>query len=147
IGDGLNYQPSSSSEAWNREAKDRYYEWLEVASVRGPDIHTGCEIERMLWSQSRVAGDVGWIFVSRGSESRIQIVPSENIVTPDGKHNQKNIYDGVEFDAFGRPVAYHVLSHGEKDGRRGFTRIKAEDFVFLPHDLDPNGARGVSCYV
>src|SRR5689334_19751020 len=49
IGDGLNAQFASSSPAWNREAEDRYYQWLDECSVRGPDAEPGCELQRSLW--------------------------------------------------------------------------------------------------
>ncbi len=147
IGDGLNYQPSSSDEAWNREAKDKYYDWLENVSVRGSDVHTGCELQRLLWDRSRVAGDIGWILVSRGSESRIQVVPAENIVTPDGMYADKAVYDGIRFDELGMPQTFYVLSTDERSARRIFTPITARDFVYLPHMTDPNQARPESCYI
>lgn len=146
IGDGLNYQPASSSEEWNREAEDRYYDWLDECSVRGPDVETGCEVQRSLWSLSRVAGDIGWILVSRGPESRIQTVRAENICTPDGMYQDKSVYDGIRFDSFGRPTTFYVLTHDERDGRRTFTAVDARDFVWLPHMTKPGQARPPSCY-
>jgi capsid protein len=146
IGDGLNYQPASSSEEWNREAEDRYYRWLEECSVRGPDVETGCEVQRSIWSYSRVAGDIGWVLVSRGPESRIQVVRAENICTPDGKQTDPSIYDGIRFDQFGRPTTFYVLSTDERNGRRTFTEIAARDFVWFPHMTKPGQARPPSCY-
>jgi capsid protein len=147
IGDGLNYQPTSSSEEWNREAKDRYYAWLEECSVRGPDVETGCELQRTLWSYSRVGGDIGWILVSRGSESRVQTIRAENIATPDDMHSGDAVYDGIRFDGFGRPTTFYVLTTDDRQGRRVFTPIPARDFVWLPHMTNPGQARPPSCYV
>lgn len=150
IGDGLNYQPTTDDEGWNREAKDRYYEWLEDCSVRGGDVETGCEVQRQLWQDSRVAGDIGWILVSRGTpdrlESRIQIVRAENIVTPDGKYSDRNIFNGIRFDAWGKPTAFYVLTTDEY-GKRDFATIEARDFVYLPHSTKSNQARPPSCYI
>lgn len=146
IGDGLNYQPTSSSVEWNKEAEQRYYEWLEVASVRG-DLATGCELQRMLWEQSRVAGDVGWILVSRGLDSKIQVVPSENIVTPDKQISDKTIYEGIKFDSFGAPVEFYVLENDERSSGRKFATVAARDFVFLAHMIDPNQARGQTAFL
>lgn len=145
IGDGLNYQPNSDSEAWNREAVDRYYEWREGCSVRGPDVQTGCELERELWQRSRIAGDVGWILVARGAESRIQLVPAENIATPDELLAKPGIYDGIRFDATGAPTAFYV-KYQDETGLRRFEPITARDFVYLPHYTDPTQARGETCY-
>jgi lambda family phage portal protein len=145
IGDGLNFQPTSDDEAWNREAKDRYYQWLDVASVRGPDYLGGCELQRVLWMRSRIAGDIGWILVARGPESRIQVVPSQNIVTPDGQWGDRTIYDGVKFDEFGAPLTYYVLYQDQQGNfARRFEPVSARDFVFLPHSTDPAAARGES---
>jgi capsid protein len=146
IGDGLNYQPDSSSPEWNREAEDRYYQWLEVASVRGPDIHSGCELQRLLWDRSRVAGDVGWLLVSRGPESRIQVVPAENICTPDDGYGDASIRDGIRYDSFGAPSQYSLLTADDFNGRRKFEWIAARDFVFLAHMPGGNQARGETCY-
>ncbi len=147
IGDGLNYHPTTHSPEWNKEAKDKYYEWLNVASVRGQDIFTGCELERMLWQRSRVAGDIGWILVANGSDSRIQVVPSENIVTPDGMYSDPTITDGIKYDPLGAPIVYWVLSWDERATKRIFTPISARDFVFFPHMHDVNQARGETCYL
>jgi capsid protein len=147
IGDGLNYQPTTDSEAWNKEAEDRYYEWLENCSVRGGDIHPGFEVQRLLWSNSRVTGDIGWALVSQGAESRIQIVPAENIVTPDGMHADRSVYDGIRFDQYGKPTQFYILSHDERGATRKFASIPARDFVYLGHFTDPNQARPGSCYM
>jgi capsid protein len=145
IGDGLNYQPTSSSSEWNREAKDHYYQWLETCSVRGSDIQTGCELQRLLWDRSRVAGDIGWILVARGFDSLVQVAPSENIVSPDVRLSDPTIYDGIRFDPQGKPLAFYVLNQDER-GRRDFTEIAARDFVYLSHMPEANQARGESCY-
>lgn len=146
IGDGLNYQPTSDSPAWNREAKDKYYEWQENCSVRGPDVHSGCEIQRLLWQRSRVAGDVGWILVAQGADSRIQVVPAENIATPDGMQADESVFDGIRFDALGRPVAFYLMPK-KRQGDRTSVTVVARDFVFLPHHSEPSQARGESCFL
>ncbi len=132
ISDGLNYRPSSSSVEWNREAEDRYYQWLEECSVRGPDVENGCQLQRQLWGISRVAGDVGWVLVSRGPESRIQAVRPENICTPDGMYADPAVFDGIRYDSYGAPTTFYLLSHEERTAKRIFTPIPARDFVYLP---------------
>jgi capsid protein len=148
IGDGLNYQPTTDSEAWNREAKDRYYQWLEDCSVRGPDYETGCEIERTLWSRGRVAGSIGWILVNAGTpdriDSRIQIIPRELIQTPDGQMGDATIYDGIKFNQYGRPIEFYVLMQDDRIGRREFATVPQRDFVFMPHTTEPNQGHGPS---
>lgn len=147
IGDGANYQPTTDSEAWNREAVDRYYDWIENCTVRGADIMTGCEFQREAWKLSRVAGDVGWILVARGSESRVQLVPRENIVTPDGMFADRSVFDGIRYDATGAPLSYYVLYYDEQGIGRKFQEVMARDFVWLPHMSMPGQSRGETCYM
>lgn len=157
IGDGLNYQPTSKDKKWNREAISRYYKWLRYCSVRGPDAHPGFKVQRFLWEQSRVAGDIGWILVKRDFldpktgklrlSSKIQIVPAENIATPDALQGTASVYDGITFDAEGRPETFHVLNVNDLTGQRDFFSVPARDFVWLPHMTKPNQARPPSCYV
>lgn len=148
IGDGPNFEPQSGDEAWNREALDRYYEWVESCSVRGRDIHGGAELQRMLWAHSRAAGDIGWILVSRPmtGDSLIQVVPRENICTPDHLSADSRIIDGIRYDDFGAPQSYFILRQ-DGLGMREWIEIPARDFVFLAHMLEPTSARGTSCYV
>ncbi len=146
IGDGLNYQPTSDSPEWNKEAQDRYYRWIENCSVRGADVENGIELQQSIWKQSRVSGDIGWILVSRGYESLVQVISPENIATPDTQLTNKNIYDGIRYDEFGRPVAFNVLTYDEY-GKRTWKEIDARDFVYLPHMTKTNQARPPSCYV
>jgi len=54
IGDGLNYQPTSDSEAWNREAEDKYWLWKESCSVRGPDMESGCDHNKEVTGHDRL---------------------------------------------------------------------------------------------
>lgn len=146
IGDGLNYQPTTSSEAWNREAIERYYAWLDECSVRGADVETGMEFQRSAWAMSRVAGDGGWILVSRGNESRLQLVRAEEIATPDELYSDKNVYDGIRFDSWGKPLTFYIRSQDER-GTRKFEPIPARDFVWMPHMTRPNQARPPSCFI
>lgn len=148
IGDGLNYQPASSNQDWNTEAQDRYYEWMDQASVRGPDYSTGCELPRSIWEGSRVSGDIGWIHIASGADSFVQVIPRENIVTPDTMWSDKNVCEGIRFNSVTAPIEYYIKSIDER-GTRTFIPINARDFVFLPHisKTKPNQVRGETCYM
>jgi hypothetical protein len=99
-------------------------------SVRGPDIDTGCELQRMLWSRSRVAGDIGWILVKRDYaapiiDSRIQVVPAENIVTPDGMYADPASTTASGSTSGASRSTFYVLNQDERGGKRKFTRSRA----------------------
>lgn len=151
MGDGLNYHPTTLDPDWNQEAQDRYYLWLDQCSVRGPDIHTGCELSRLIWNRSRVGGDLGWVLVSQyingRPESKIQVVQAENIATPDGMWGDPQVYDGIRFDDYGRPIVFYVLNRDERTGKRVFSPVSAQDFVFLPHMTSSDQARGETCFM
>jgi capsid protein len=150
IGDGLNYQPTTDSEDWNKEAEDKYYEWLTTASVRGGDVASGCEIESELYRLGRVAGDAMWLLVKRGTpdriESRIQIITSEMIVTPDTMYGDPNVFDGIRYDDYGAPVEFYVLNESERDATRRFVPQPARDCVFFPNLLKPDHSRGTTAF-
>jgi capsid protein len=147
VGDGLNYQPMTKSEAWNREAIDRYYEWLENCSVQGADVETGMEIQQTAWSDSRIAGDGGWVLVSRGAESRLWLIAAEDIATPDEMQADPNVYDGIRYDADAKPVAFYIRQTDDRTGKRTFATIPARDFVYLPHKTKKKQGRPPSCYI
>jgi ATP-dependent Clp endopeptidase proteolytic subunit ClpP len=136
----------------------RYYQWLETCSVRGSDIDTGCEIQRMLWSRSRVAGDVGWILVSRDYVDPFTKDADHRLAHPGGAGGEhrhpgrewtptRPSIDGIRFDQWGAPTTFYVLNQEERDSSRKFIPIAARDFVYLPHMTKPDQARGGSCYL
>jgi capsid protein len=156
VGDGLNYQPTTDDKAWNAEAEERYYQWLEKCSVRGSDAENGCKLQGDIWARSRVAGDIGWILVKRDyvddagvliTDSRIQLVSPENIATPDGMYSDPAVFDGIRFDQWGKPIEFFVLYQDERSGKRTFTSIPERDFVWFPHMTKPGQARPPSCFI
>jgi capsid protein len=148
IGGGLNYHPTSSDPEWNKEAKDRYYQWLETCDLR--QLRSGADLQRDIWRQSRIAGDIGWILINNDSggiiDSKIQLVPAENIRTPDSNPFNPQLIDGIQFDQYSAPQSFWVLDYNEY-GKRSFTSIPQRDFVYLPHFDRLDQARGVTCYM
>jgi capsid protein len=154
IGDGVNFQATSDDEAWNRECEEKYGEWSDNCDVRG--LLSAAEIQRIIWDRSRVAGDIGWALVNNDRidrdtgiliiDSRIQVIPAENIRTPDGQVlANPNLIDGIQYDAVGRPKTFYIYYTDDR-GLRQFTPITARDFVYLAHMTKPNQARPESCF-
>jgi lambda family phage portal protein len=142
IGDGFNLTATTDDEDFNREAIDRWYEWLETADIRG--MLTGAQLQRMIWQRSRVDGDMGVVLVSRGPESKLQLVPSEYIASPYGG-GQQGVYEGIKLDSMLRPTTFYVASVDE-NGKATPVPISARDFVFLAHIDEPNQIRGCTAY-
>lgn len=142
---GLAIIPSSSDEEWNVLAA----QWIEQWS-RYPDLSS-----LMSWGtlQSLIArtwfvdGEV-FILKTRGDKApyypRLQLIESHRVQTPWNLSRQegKSIYDGVEFDGRGRPIAYHVLDGTAWDG--SFRRIPADSIVHVFEPSRPGQMRGLS---
>lgn len=142
VAEGFSLQAQTDSDEFNSEAEEKFEKWLDRADILGK--LTGSQLQRMFWENSRRDGGMGCILAEPGIDSRLQLIPDDLIQTPDGKWNDA-MYDGVEMDAVGRPIAYHILAQDEM-GRREFTRIAADDFIHLNHITEPLQVRGESCY-
>lgn len=150
IAEGLTLQARSSDSAFNEECEERWYEWLQRADMLGG--MSGCELMRLSWRQPRLDGDGGFILAQdRFGQSRLQYVPSDWICSPWGQTSGRTkrgtyLFDGVETDLAGVPITFHVRDEDEF-GKRKFTPIPAEDFVYLPHMADdPLQVRGATCF-
>ncbi len=129
IGCGFTLQAMTDSVDFNKEAQERYTEWYDKADVR--KLLSGAELDRLTYRSYEREGDVGKILVDRGGESRLQFIEADMIVTPHDYRGKNRIVDGVEIDSVCAPVAFHILNVDET-GARKFTRVLAENFVFLP---------------
>lgn len=141
---GFTLQAKTGSDAFDGEAEEKWPEFLENADIRG--IKSGCDLVRQFYLSPRRDGDGGIVLVDRGGESKLQYIPRQLIVSPDGKQGQKNIIDGIEVDDWTRPLAFHVKAEDEW-GKRKFERVPASNFLYLVPELDDDlGLRGDSCY-
>lgn len=143
IADGMVLQPKTESEPFNTEARDKWWDWLEIADVRG--MLCGADLQRQFYRSPRRDGDGGVVLVDRGGESRLQYIPGDLIQQPDGKAESRNIVRGVELDPASRPVAFHILDYDEF-GKRKFSRIQARNFVYITNDIEDLAVRGETCY-
>lgn len=145
IADGLNLQAGTQSEPFNQEVEEKWWAWLNQADLRG--MMTGPQLMRQSWLSPRRDGDGGFVLVSQpGGVSRLQFIPRDLIQDPtDKKFDRRTMFDGVQCNPAGRPVAFHILDEDEW-GKRRFATIPAADFVYLPHLDDDLAVRGATCY-
>jgi capsid protein len=125
-------------------AEERFGEWLETADVRG--MLCGGQFQRHAYRSSRRDGDSAILLVDRGGLSKLQLIPGDLIKTPDGMYNSPTLADGVEVDGTGRPSAYWIADFDEW-GKRKFTRVPANEVVFLSNTTEPLQIRGETCYM
>jgi lambda family phage portal protein len=136
IADGFCIEPRTESAEFNKEAKERWYQWMDVADIRG--LRTGGQLQSTVWKTHRVDGAIGVVLVDQGGESRLQLITAERICNPDGKADSPTLLDGIELDAQAKPIAFHVLNTTDWTTRT-WTRVTADNIVWLPNlnDADP----------
>ncbi|HVV71807.1 MAG TPA: phage portal protein, partial [Verrucomicrobiae bacterium] len=144
IAEGMTLQANTLSKEFNAEAEDRFPVWMEVADIRG--MLSGGELQRSIYRASRRDGDVGVVLVSApGGVSRLQTIPADLICNDNFGPDLPNRVDGVEVDDAASPVAFNILDQDEF-GKRKWSRILADDFVFLAHPTEELMVRGETCY-
>lgn len=91
---------------------------------------------------------------------QIQMVNADRLETPPGSRNDERIQNGVEVDARGRPVAYHIRNrhpgsrHGYRAGASRYARVAARvpgipmrrQVLHTFHADEPDQNRGVSAF-
>lgn len=148
VSDGFNLNATTKDEGFNREAEERWYEWLERADIRG--LRSGCELQRLIWRTARIDGDAAVVLVDDNGASRLQIVPGDKIKnkrgTSDGRQRDGSyIVSGIEFTPSLQPRAFYIEvedGYGQIDS----TRVAANDVRFLAHLREPNQIRGESAF-
>jgi capsid protein len=145
IGEGFALSGKTKSEQFNLEVDGRFEEWMEDADVRG--LLSGREQLRRFYRGHECDGDGGLVLASFGGQPRLQNIQSDQIFQPDGTAQTPTFVDGVEMDANGRPIQFHVLDCPQ-GGIRKFTPVPAENFIFFPrfNRYGNNVVRGESAF-
>lgn len=149
VAEGYQFQPRSSSPAWNKEAQRRFWEWMETADLSGK--HKGADLFRMTWREPRKDGDGLHVRCLVDGYPRLQYVPGDLIGTPYGRteevegYDRKRCFDGVEEDENGRAIRYWVKQLDEV-GKEIWRHIPAENCSWLSHLTDTVNPRGLTVY-
>ena len=146
IGNGLDIKINSPNKAWNKRAESLFKGWWsKTPEVRG--LFSGPDLERMALRSEHVDGDI--LFIKLDGKGQLQAIEGDRIRDP-AKHSD-NIFNGVELDQYGAPVAYHVFQHEDKRKMRGKTknegvRVEAEDAIFCANRHRFSMTRGVPAF-
>lgn len=149
VGVGIAFFPASSSPEWNASAVQYWRGWQRYADLTS----------RASWGtiQGQIARSWfvdGEVFILKtygdSGRPRVQIIEAHRVKTPKaaldgmvrGSNTQATIIDGVEIDANGRPVAYHVETIDVGRTSR-FDRIPAESMVHVFEPGRPGQYRGL----
>jgi lambda family phage portal protein len=144
VGEGFTLRAATADKAFNAEAEERWGEWwTNEADIRG--VMSGPELERQLQRAHERDGDGGLILVDERGRSRVQLIEADQIQTPQDAMGDPAVIDGVEMNAVGRPVAFHVYNAPER-GTRNWTRVTANNFRYYPRLKRFNAVRGEPCF-
>ena len=144
VADGYSLQMLTTDEAFNREAEERFYKWLDRADIMG--LATGSELFRMSWREPRKDGDGGIVLIKRGGAPKLQYIPGDLIQNPQTyRYDSQEWFDGIRTNRQGRPVGFNVRDVDEK-GKNTDTYLSADDFIYLAPRRQPTGLRGTTVY-
>ena len=144
------------AEAWQKQAEREFALW-----AARPDFTSRLNFDEMQALALRSVLESGDLFVIRRRRKdkgdtyglKLQFVEADRVSNPNHRGNTDTIIDGVEHDADGRPVAYHISNRHPDDivgGKREWKRF--ENFssttgdpliLHLYRQLRIDSARGV----
>ncbi len=140
-GSGPIVTSTSTSEEFNDASNQRFDGWAGGhapwryghVDIRGR--YTLPQIIRQVGRAWMTDGDILLVLTSRGM---IQVIESERIRNPKGRRNDEQLWNGVEMDVYGAPVAFHVASWDQLQGNTTFgtVRIPADQCLWLPNPID-----------
>ena len=136
VGGGFGLQAKTSDPAWNSAAETIWREWWKRPEIRG--VMSGTAVEEMVAREVLLCGDTGAIKTK--DRGLLQLVEAEQLVG-----NEPNA-DGIEKDAYGRPLTFLVAPYRDRTGApipSDAKRISAADFLFLTRPERPSSLRGV----
>lgn len=129
IGDGLIVQPQvnrdilgltpEAAKEWEIKAAAEFYLWAENADFAGR-LHFD-EMQDLAFRSQLESGDC--VVVRRNPRPRfgevyslkLQMIESDRLSNPDRTANTATLFEGVELDLNGRPVAYHIANRHPDD--------------------------------
>jgi lambda family phage portal protein len=141
IGLGLKCRPQIDREflglsqdqatVWEREAERLWRLWSETPECDLSRVQTFDDMQDTAFRSVLEAGDVFAIkrFVERAGSDfalKVQMVEADRVSNPSRQRDVVGLSGGVESDANGAPVAYHVLNEHPGDQARG---AKAERWL------------------
>lgn len=119
LGDGFRFQARTANARTNKRLEALWADWCMAPEVR--EMDDWCTIERMAARHLIVDGDVAAIKTDQG---RCQLIEAERIAFPGMARGQNRVESGVEIDAVGKPVAFHIADYDPS----GFVSPKSQPY-------------------
>lgn len=125
IGTGIRFIAKTANKSFNSQHADLWAQWSDECDIRG--MSSLGSLQNMIVQGMFTQNRTGCIFLKSG---QLQLVEGTMIQTPPGKENEP-IVSGVEMNAVGRPIAFHVLIDDDSPLDK-YVRVPARDFVYFP---------------
>ena len=126
---GIIMSPDSQDEDWNLAAGQWFDEWAVYPDL--VSLQNWSTLQSLIARTWFIDGEV-FLLKTRSERApyrpRLQLIEGHRVCTPPGLVGSPMIVDGVEIDAKGRPVAYHVAAGFDANE---FERIPAENIIHV----------------
>ncbi|MHA6644637.1 phage portal protein [Mesorhizobium sp. A623] len=147
IGAGIKAAPQHPDPDARKLLGEAFTRWAKIADAEGrTDLHglMAAAVLAMI-----VDGESFIVFEHRPEGLRLRLLPAEMVNESDTRELPGGGYvvAGIEFNAAGERVAYHVLKNRPTDvfaSTWGSTRLPAEDVLHLMRPLGAGQVRGIS---
>jgi capsid protein len=133
VGTGFGLAARTVNASWNERAEKLWRQYWQDPEIRG--LMSGPDCERMVAQEAMAIGDLGVILTD---QAKIQIIEAERIA------GSSVMDDGIEVDAYGRPIRYQVC-----DWNRNGVLVRKpaaydpDFFLFIPRLSRPSQTRAV----
>lgn len=141
IGTGIQIEPATESEEFNKAASDWWEKWKQSCDVRGV-LHFDA-YQRMKFRSYLRDGDVGTVLVDAGGSGKLQAIEGDYLKSPPGKYQAGLTVDGIELNRNGAYRRFWISSVDEKY-KETYTPVGAGDFIFLANIDRFSDVRGTS---
>lgn len=104
-----------AASVWARDVERRWSLWADSRDCDALGLNTFDELQQIAFISWLLSGDVIALLPLRPlpwttSDLRVQLVEADRISTPEKLTQNEQYHDGVEVDADGRVVAYHICN-------------------------------------
>lgn len=152
VGSGINPTPMSSSDRFNARALEWWNEWCSKADLTSRQHFYA--LQAIMARAAAVDGEI-FVFLTTGEDGkypRVQLIESHRVLSagiPVEKQNGQSEFDGIVFDARGRPLAYVVTFDRDALSTQPPTKVARIPAERMVHIFEPSRAgqpRGLSLF-
>jgi capsid protein len=145
VGDGFALQVETDDDGWNGAAEACFNAWAERLDGTGADAQGLSTLDEMMADCVWAACAHGDRLILKLESGSLQAVEAPRIVNPGRRGNTDTLKNGVELDAVGRPLRFHIApwdAHGTSvDASRTEAR-PADRAVFFQNPWQRKSVRG-----